>query len=339
MATTRMGDWGVIDYTPLMALVPRSQNLLEDLGIFSDANTDYKDGEYMEMERELKGKTKMHTVSRGADRQFAGTEGAEKHILQIPYATLDAITKPQEVNAFREYGTETSNATVEALVERKIAHIQRSHADYIRRSQYAAIVDNKVYAPLSDGSDSPLAKNFSTLWGKVRGTASIDFGATTTDPFAALEEGRTQIIDNAGDDGDDYAIMALVNTRQFNALVSHPLVEAAYANYPSEQEPLRNRLSGNKMNRIFRHKGVVVVEDISGHIADGKCHVLPMNMDGFAMAAFAPADTIDHVGTISQGSYLFMKENYRAQIVESELAYMAGITRPELITDVTVTGL
>lgn len=337
MATTRMGDWGVIDYTPLMALVPRSKNLLEDLGIFSDANTDYKDGEYMEMERELKGKTKMHTANRGAERQFAGTEGAEKHILQIPFAPLDAVTKPQEVNAFREYGTENSNATIEAVVERKIAHIQRSHADYIRRAQYSAIVNDKVYAPLADGSDSPLAKNFSTLWGKSRGTTSIDFSASTKDPFEALEEGRTQIIENAGDDGDDYAIMALVNTRQFTALVNHPLVEAAYANYPSEQEPLRNRLSGNKMNRIFRHKGVVVVEDISGHIANGKCHVLPMNMDGFAVAAYAPADTIDHVGTISQGSYLFMKENYRSQVIESEIAYLAAITRPELITDVTVT--
>lgn len=333
----RMGDYGVIDYTPLMALVPRTQNLLEDLGIFGEFNTDYKDGEYMEMERELKGKSKMHTVSRGANRQFAGTEGAEKHVLQIPFATLDAITKPQEVNAFREYGTENSNATIEALVERKIAHVQRSHADYVRRAQYSAIVDNKVYAPLEDGTDSPLAKNFSTLWGRPRGTSSVNFSSTTVDPFAGLEAGRQQIIDKAGDDGDTYAVMALVNSKQFNEFINHPVVEAAYANYSSDQEPLRKRLSGNKMNRMFNHKGILLVEDISGHIADDKCFVLPIDFDGFAMAAYAPADTIEYTGQISQGSYLFLnEESHRAHTIESEVSYLAGLNRPELITDVTV---
>lgn len=336
--STRLGDWGVTDYTPLMALKPRSQNFLEELGLFTDANTEYLDGSIFEMEREEKGLTGMYNVSRGADRQFAGTESARKEFLQVPFATLDAITKPQEVDGFRQYGTESETADIKLLVERKIEHIQRSHARYLRNAQYRALVDNKVFAVDKEGNEiTSLARNFSTVWGKARGTASIDLTDQSTDPYLGLAKVREQVMTHAGDDGDNYEVMVLVNSKQFNQITTHAKVEAAYANYPSTQEPLRRRLSGNRNNRSFDHKGILLVEDISGKIADGKCFGLPLGMDGVFMAAFAPADTVADVGKISKGSYLFMKENWRSVVVESEVAYLAGIVRPELITDITVT--
>lgn len=333
-----MGDWGVTDYTPLMALKPRSQNLLEELGIFSEATTEYLDGEFAEFEREEKGLTGMYNVSRGADRQFAGTESARKELFRVPFATLDAITKPQEVNAFREYGTENTPASVERLVERKIEHIQRSHARYVRDVQYHALVSNKVFAFDKDGNElTGLAKNYSTVWGAPRNTETLNLADASTDPFIALGKGRTNVIQNAGDDGDNYGIMYLVETEQFEAIVTHPLVQAAYESFPSEQDPLRKRLSGNRNNRVFRHKGVVIVEDFSGKIVNTKGYMLPIDFDGLAAAAYAPADTNEHVGTISEGSYLFMKENFRATTVESEVSYMVSLNRPELITEFDVT--
>lgn len=334
----RMGDWGVTDYTPLMALKPRSQNLLEELGIFSEATTEYLDGEFAEFEREEKGLTGMYNVSRGADRQFAGTESARKELFRVPFATLDAITKPQEVNAFREYGTENTPASVERLVERKIEHIQRSHARYVRDVQYHALVSNKVFAFDKDGNElTGLAKNYSTVWGAARNTETLDLSDASTDPFIALGKGRTNVIQNAGDDGDNYDILYLLNSTQFDAIISHPIVQAAYENYPSEQEPLRRRLSGNRNNRTFRHKGVVLVEDISGKIVNTKGFMLPIGFEGLTAAAYAPADTIEHVNTMSEGSYLFMKENYRSTTIESEVSYMVSLNRPELITEFTVT--
>lgn len=334
----RMGDYGVIDYTPLMELKPRSQNLLEELGIFSEATTEYLDSEYAEFEREEKGYTGMHNVSRGADRQFAGTEQARKEVFIVPFATLDTITKPQEVNAFREYGTENTPASIERLVEKKIEHVQRSHARYIRDVQYEALVNNRVYAYDKDGNQlTSLAKNYSTVWGAARNTGSFDLKNAAVDPFVGISAGRTNIIQNAGDDGDNYEVLLLVNTTAFDLIISHPLVQAAYENYPSEQEPLRRRLSGNRNNRTFRHKGVVVVEDISGKIVDTKGYMLPMNFDGLTSAAYAPADTVEHVNTISQGSYLFMVENRRSTVIESEVSYMVAIQRPELITEFTIT--
>ena len=40
---SRMGDFGVVDYTSLFALAPRKIDQLAALGIFSEAQTDYID--------------------------------------------------------------------------------------------------------------------------------------------------------------------------------------------------------------------------------------------------------------------------------------------------------
>lgn len=335
---TRNGDWGVVDYTPLLALKPRTQNFLEDLGIFSEMTTDYLDVENAEFEREVKGYTGMYNVSRGADRQMAGDEYAQLKILKVPFATLDKVTKPKEVNGFRQYGTEDTPADVRKLVEKRVEHINRSHDRYKRDVQYHALINNKVFAFDQDGNEiTSLAENYSTLWDAPRNTQALDLTDTTTDPFIALGAGRTNIIQNAGDDGDDYQVLYICNSSQFDALISHPVVEAAYSNYPSEQEPLRKRLSGDRNNRFFRHKGVVIAEDISGKIANTQGFMLPMNFEGLTAAAYAPADTMEHVNKISEGSYLFLKEGRRSHVIESEVAYMVNILRPELITDFTVT--
>lgn len=333
-----LGDYGLTDYTPLMSLYPRKQNLLEELGFFTEANTDYLDSEWFTMEREYKGLTKMSHVARDADRNFLGSEDAIMKQLQVPFAALDSVTKPQEVNAFREFGTENETASIGKLVDRKMSQIQRSHADLIRSSQYGALVNNKVYAVKPDGSEwTSLSTNFSTLWDAPRQTGSVDLTDDATNPFDALTAARAAVIAYAGDNSDSYDMGVICNTAQFDAIVTHPLVEDAYSSYSSEQEPLRKRLSGNRNNRTFRHLGLVILEDISGNIADSTLYVMPFGVEEMFSAAYAPANTIEHVGKVSEGSYLFMKENARSVTIESEVAYIACIGRPELIADITVT--
>ena len=349
MGTRANGDFGFTDYTPLLALKPRSQNLLQELGIFTDMDEQLLSGENAEFERENKGLTAMHNVARGADRQFAGDETAQLEIFKVPFATLDKVTKPHEVVAFREYGTEDTPATVENLVERRIDHIQRSHARYIRDVMYTAIVDNKVFAQDKEGNEfTSLAKNYSTVWGGARNTDTIDLTAAAVDPFDALRDARQNVIDKAGDDADGYELIYLVGSKQFGQIVSHPLVEAAYENYASRQEPLRRRLGlGDEFSNIevFEHKGVTVVSDISGKILDAsgagaaRGYVIPVGIPDMFGGAYAPADTVEAMNgnRVAEKGYLFMEEGRRNVTIESEVAYMSMITRPELITDVTVT--
>ncbi|APC44412.1 putative major capsid protein [Pseudoalteromonas phage PH357] len=335
----RMGDFGVVDYTSLMALSPRKVSQLEVLGIFNAAQTDYIDGRYAEFEREKLGKTKMYNVSRDADRQFMGSEQAQKEILEVPFATLDGVTRPAEVENFRMYGTEDQNETVENVVNKKIAHIQRSHAGYEIDVAYQALLNNKVYAFNEAGVEiTGLAKNFSTVWGAARKTGAIDLTNAAVNPFDTLTAKRAEIIAEIGEQAAPTGFVYIVNSVQFGQLVSHPLVEDAYNKYPSEQEPLRRRLAAGEFDaQTFSHKGITVVEDLSGKLANTEGYLLPLGVEDMFVKRYAPANTIEDVNTVSKGSYLFMRETWRAAILESEIAVMCMITRPELICDVTAT--
>lgn len=348
MATKSTGNFGLTDYTPLLALKPRSQNLLQELGIFSEMDEQMLTTENAEFERELKGLTEMYNVQRGADRQFAGDDTAQLEIFKVPFASLDKVTKPHEVNAFREYGTPDAPATVAKLVEKRVDHIQRSHARYIRNCMYTALIDNKIFAVDKNGNElTSLAKNYSTVWGEARNTAAMDLTDLTADPFDTLRAARQVVIEKAGDDADGYEMVYIVGANQFGAIVSHPKVEAAYENYASRQEPLRKRLGlTNEFSNVevFEHKGCVVISDISGKIADvsgagtAKGFFLPIGIPDMFGGAYAIADTVEGAdGRVAEKGYLFMEEGLRSVVVESEVAYMAMITRPELITDVTVT--
>ena len=336
----RMGDFGVIDYTPLMALAPRTENFLEKLGVFSQDTADYIDNRYAEFEREELGVTDMHNVARGANRQFMGSEKARKEIVEAPFATLDGVTKPNQVEAFRQYGTEDAPASVDQLVERKVAQIQRSHAKYIRDCQYVAIRQNKIRAIDEDGNEiTALAKNFSTLWGAARRTGTITTATAGVNPFDTLGTARQDILNVMGKNTGFSAMAVLVNTKSFNAIVGHPLVLAAYEGRDKGgEEFLTRRLGTNALYQVFTHKGVTLVEDTSGQIVDGEGFMLPLDYEGMFEHKFCPADTIDHVNTISQGSYLFMDEsNWRKHVIESEVSYVCSINRPELIADLTIT--
>ncbi len=336
--SARMGDFGVVDYTPLMALAPRTENFLEKLGVFDMADADYIDQRYAEFEREEKGLTDMYNVARGGERQFMGSEGARKELIEVPYATLDTNVRGNEVEAFREYGTESSTATIEALVERKIQHIQRSHGKYIRDVQYTALLENKIRAVDSAGNEVPaLAKNFSTLWGAPRKTATVDTTAAT-DPFVALGAARQEIVDDMGENTGFSGMVLMVTTRDFNAIVGHAQVRSAFENRDAgTTEYLTRRLGGDALHQVFTFKGITVLEDTSGKLTNGTGVMFPLDYEGMFKHTFAPAYGKDFVNKVSTGSALFLLEGWREDRIESELSYCCMITRSELIANVTIT--
>lgn len=339
MANTRFGDYNVIDYTPLASLVERDQNLLEELGIF-DANTAKKlTATWAEFERKMQTKSGILAKARGADRNYAGNDSSRKEMFPVPFFPLDGKITPQDVQNFRMIGTEASNETVENKVKEKVAHIQRSHTELVRKGMYKALVSNSTYQPIDEaGTDGPDVRNFSTVWGASRLTGTIDLSDQTIDPFETMETDiRQPIIAGAKDNATGYQLMQLVTPAVFSAIVSHALVRAAYSSYASEQEPLRKRLGGNANNRIFTHKGLTIVEDISGELVALHGYAFPVGIQDMFTMAYAPADTIDHANQPAEEVYMFMKSDYRSETIESETSFICHISRPELIVDVTYT--
>jgi hypothetical protein len=339
MANTRFGDYNVIDYTPLASLVERDQNLLEELGIFDATQAKKLTATWAEFERKTQTKSGILAKARGADRNYAGQDSSRKEMFPVPFFPLDGKITPQDVQNFRMIGTEDTSETVENKVREKVAHIQRSHTDLVKKAMYKAIVSNSTYQPIdAGGTDGGDVRNFSTVWGAARITGGVDLSDQTTDPYDTMEIViRQPIIANAADNATGYQLIQLVPSNVFSAIVNHVLVRAAYSQYSSEQEPLRKRLGGNSNNRIFTHKGITIVEDISGELTALHGFAMPLGIQDMFGMAYAPADTIDHANMAAEEVYMFMKSDYRSETIESETSFMCHISRPELVADVTYT--
>lgn len=331
MTVTRNGDWGLLDYTPLADLVERTDNALEALGLFEPI---FGQTTTAEMERVTEGSDAIPAKERGGDRNYAGTESARKEFFAIPFFPLDKLAKASDIQDFREYGTADTPATVNTRVERNIKRIRQSHDKLRRVAMYTALKGN-TYAGGLTGSQYD--KNFAAVWG-VAGdvfTGGIDFTNLTADPALYVEKNcREHITAQAQDDAGAYQVVALVGSGFFNAFVTHPLVEAAYSQYVSEQEPLRKRLGAdgneNAVGRIFSHKGTTYIEDVSGQIDRDDAYVLPVGIDMFFIQ-YAPADTLDLANSVAEEMYIFMTTDHRKSTIETETSFQVINTRPELV--------
>lgn len=332
-------DFGFQDFTQLLELVSRTENIWETMGLVDNTQYHYWTSTGGKFRRVEDGEDLIKAQSRGGDRNFAGRENAREEYFETAFYPLDGIVTPQDVQDLIQLDSEGGETpeSVANRVKRLVARIQRSHAKLLQRAMYRAIVNNSTYVE----GNTALEKNFSTVWGKSRKQANMDLTDAATDPFVTIEaQARRHIIAEAGDNADGYEIVYAISSAGFDKLISHPKYEASYSQYASEQEPLRQRMVGNRNNRVFRHKGVIVVEMIepaaSGGFADNKGYVFPLGIPMFDIA-FAPADTLEHANTVAQEAYLFMETSARKQTVQSESSFVVCNHRPELVVEFTLT--
>lgn len=347
MADLRYGDQGLQNFTALMDLVPRQHNQLEKMGLFS--NVELVSERLTTFERRVLGIDSMYSVARGADRQYAGDDSAKTAHLEIPFFTLDKVVKPSDVDQLREFLTVADPETVRSRVEKVIARIQRGHAELHRKIMYTALLDNKVYAVDKTGAERPnLARNFQTMFeiadadmwaGAANGADTINLTDQTSNPADKIEQIRKFIFANAGDDGDNYRIVVMMGSGAFTALKNHSDYVEAFANYASQEEPLRQRLGGLSTARVLEWQGATYIEDVSGEFADTEIVVYPLGIEDMFQMQYGPADTVAAANgeeEVAQ-AYLYVREDARKVGVESETSIVACVTRPEMIARLTAT--
>lgn len=327
------------NYTPLMELVPRQDNLLEQLGLFDKI---YNQGTLIEVERVESQTDKMYAVARGADRQFAGTDLSKTETFRVPLFTLDQVITPKDLQDLVAYNTPSAPQTVQDRVSRLVARIQRGHYDVHKRSMFTCLTSGVQYAKDKDGNDmAGYVKNFATTFGvgALVTTANVDLTAAATDPVMVIEKSaRAHINKYIGNNAQSIQVIGIVGSGWFNGFTKHPLVKEAYSQYSSSQEPLRDRLGGDNYRRTFTHQGITYIEepDVSV-VARDKGYILPLGVDDMFQLHYAPSDTIADANEIAQEAYLWVEEFRRKVVAESEVAVTAICTRPELIVASTAT--
>lgn len=327
MPTARQSnEFKILDFSKHIELVPRVHTLINDMGMFTDV---FGSTTVAQAERVNEKTGLINAAQRGGDRNYVDSEDAETQNFNIPFFPLDRQVTAADIQNFRAYGEGNAPKTLEMEVARVMARIKRFHAQLKERAMIEAIKGSS-WAP----GDTNAQYNYFTVWGLSQQTAPVNFTTTTIDPRDIMEDvARAHIIDTAADNAGEYRIIALCSRKWFAALIAHPLVENAYQFYDSTQEPLRRRLGGDAINRMFESKGVLYVEDISGYIAVGDAYIMPMGIEGMFKNHHAPADTAQTANETAQELYLWYKESefLRMQKLESETSFISINSRPELV--------
>ncbi|QYC52514.1 putative major capsid protein [Salmonella phage SSBI34] len=322
----RNGDFQILDYSGLITTIPRQDRLITNMNLFTEK---FGRTTIAQIERVDDGAGRIEARQRGGQRNHLASERAKLINLNIPFFPLDRSIDRADIQNFREYGSENAPKSVQEEVNRHMLRIRKSHANLKEKAMFEA-VKGQSWAP----GDATSQYDYYDVWGVTQQRADVDFTALAIDPIEVLEaEARAHIIDWAGDDGDNYEIVVLASRQWFSALISHPQVTGAYSQYPSTQEMLRRRLGGNSNNRIFEHKNILFIEDISGNIPAGEAYIFPRGITRMFELYYAPSDTLAGANQVAQEIYVWFKESayLREAKIESETSFLAVNNRPELV--------
>ena len=327
------------DFSKLTELVPRLPKLLGELGLFGENS--YHQATLIEVERVEDGVDEIVAQSRDGDRNFSGGETAIQVPFKIPFFPLDSKHfTAADIQDMRDFVEDPDvPMTIQRRMDRARGRLARSHSVLSERARYKALKGTS-YSPNDASCQVDYATKFDVT-AKVKAQFQIDLTNADLDPRITIEaEARKHIQKYAGDQGQAYQVIALCGSKAFSGIANHKEVKAAYSQYPSASEPLRNRLGGNLINRSWETEGVTYIEDFMGQsigeIADDEIWFLPLGIMDMFQTHFAPAATIEYANTTAQDMYMFVEETARKAQVQTETSFLTVNTRPELVVNAKV---
>lgn len=333
MALARSTDFTLLDYSEEIQLLPKVWSLVSGMNLFDVHNISTT---LAQVERVQDTSSLIPARLRGGERNYIDSENAETVNFNVPFFPLDRQITAADIQGFRQYGEGNTSKTVMSEVARVMARIKRAHAQ-LREKAFMEAIQGRGYGT---------TYNYYTSFGVTPATADVDFTDLVTDPSSVIEaQGRREIVRQAQDGADSHAsyrIIAICGEEWFSAFIAHPEVEEAYKYYESQQEPLRKRLgmqSEDDSVRVFKHKGVTYIEDLSPNIANLEAYILPMDVPNMFRCYYSPADDLEYANTPGQEIYLWYKESRfnRDYKVESETSMLPVLCRPELVIKSTAT--
>lgn len=317
-----------IDFSHAFEVVPRKNKLVTELGLFEKK---FGRSTVAEVIKVVTNDGDITGSRRGGDRNFQGSEDAVVKHFRIPFYTLDRPVDAADVQDFVTYMEPDAPKTAEDVVRRNVEAMNSKWANKWEKLQIQAIMGQ-------GGDASTELYNYYTVYNKTQVAFPVDFASATVDPMTTIElQGRQHIIANIGDQSEDIGIICLCGTGYFQKLIDNPFVADAYKYYSSTQEPLRQRLSGDRIYREFLHKGVRFIEVISGYVPSNEAFMFPTGVDGMFTMHFAPSDTVEGANEVAKEAYLFIERTTRKISVESESSVICVNNRPELVVNMSST--
>jgi hypothetical protein len=254
----------------------------------------------------------------------------------VPHFPLDDAIKPGDIQGKAAYGGSGQGIPeqLDLVRARKLERIRRMHAQTLETARMKLLTTGDLYAP-----NGTIAGNFYTDFGVTRKEVDFLLGTSTTEILLKQEEITAHIQDNAFTGDVITEIVGLASPTFMNKLSTHPTIKDAYKFYSSTQEPLRNRVGGNGVDREFVLGNIRYIEyrgfapDGTAFVPSGDCYFVPMGTADVFKTYFGPADRFEFTNTVGQEAYVFEFKNQTDTeiLLQSESNFLNVMRRPAIV--------
>lgn len=283
----------------------------------------------------------LPTKERGAPSTLGETAKRKVRTFPIPHIPHDDTVMPEDVQNLRAFGSENALEAQSTFMAQKLATMRNKHAITLEHLRMGAL---KGIILDHDGST---LFNLYTEFGITPKTVDFVLDTDSTDVLLKCHEVKRHIELNLKGEVMT-GFHALCSPEYFDALVTHPKVEAAYNRW-RDSELLRGEFAGGDVRRGFPFGGITWEEylgqafDVDGttvrkFIAVNEAHVFPLGTSETFRTYLAPADFNETSNTL--GMELYAKQEprkfERGWDLHTQSNPLPMCHRPEVLVKVTI---
>ena len=319
--------------TEAINILPNTYGRINELGLFVPRPVTTT---AVIVERQSRVLNLLPTVRRGGPATKGNRSNRDMRAFVVPHIPHDDEVLPEDLQGIREFGSEDGLMRLETLMTDKLTTMRTKHGQTL---EYMRL--NALKGVLKDGAGVTIY-DWHAEFGFTKKVVDFVLGTASTDVDKKIMEVSRHMEDNLTGEVMS-GIQALVSPSFFDKLISHPNVRAAYSQYASRQEPLRE-----DVRRRFVHKGMVFEEynasftladetTVERAIADDYGIAFPLGTRETFRTYYAPAnflETVNRPGTTEVYAKQILRPDGRAIDLLSESNPLPMVRRPNMLVEI-----
>ena len=236
-----------------------------------------------------------------------------------------------EVQNMRAFGTESEEATLQSWLLRKMA-VQRRRIDLTLEYHRIGAIKGQVM----DSDGTTVITDLFNEFNITKPTLSFGLSSDTTKVNMKVITLKRMVEDALG--GIPYEYLRVEASQElFDAFMSHPGVEDAFADYSSRAFLRTDQRAGFTFSDVLfeEYRGAVAG---TRFVPAGKAYVVPMGVPDLFVQHYAPAPYIETVNTLGLPVYAKMFEHPRSTgyDVEMQSNPLTMCTRPGVLVELSL---
>lgn len=320
--------FSLVSLTKAINDLPHTPGRLGQLGLFSEepvATTS------VSIEKQGTTLSLVQTKERGSPGSPVGNDKRNIRNFRLLHMPQDGAVVADEVQNLRAFGAENEVETVQNLVMRKFAKMKRNTDATIEYQRMGA-----VKGLILDADGTPLLDLFQEF-GVTQSVFDCGLDSDTTKVKQKFVDLNRRVEDELG--GLQFTgLRVLCSSEFFDALTSHPAVEAAFDRY----------MDGAFLREDQRKNGFMFAdtyfEEYRGKvgstrfIAAGEAYAVPEGVPDLFVTHFGPADYLETVNTLGLPYYArqYLAPNGKRVELESQSNPLSLCTRPKAVFKLTI---